>query len=286
MQICLEHNLAGLRLKSKPTGQTSKALVPLLTLSVSPLTRLPPHAPPNIITPKSLNAPWCASTLRSLLVLFFQHETVFLFPTWLTQTLPVSLSFHVIFFRKLLWPPRDSIPKVTLQHILGYYCSSPTSISGSSLPQQDCILFTLIFLRPDIHQTLPVDKNILEISITLKGFPWWLSGKESSCQCRRHGFNSWVGKIPWRVKWQPTPVFLPEKFHAQRSLWGLQSIASQRVRHDIATKWQQITLREASAFLSLELFLAVSKMLTHVFPWFPFSFFSSHNPPSCLSNPY
>ena len=179
------------------------------------------------------------------------------------------------------------VTKVPLQHILGYYCSSPTSISGSSLPQQDCILFTLIFLRPDIHQTLPVDKNILEISITLKGFPWWLSGKESSCQCRRHGFDSWVGKIPWRVKWQPTPVFLPEKFHAQRSLWGLQSIGSQRVRHDIATKWrQQITLREASAFLSLELFLAVSKMLTHVFPWFPFSFFSSHNPPSCLSNPY
>jgi len=33
-------------------------------------------------------------------------------------------------------------------------------------------------------------------------------------QCRRHrkyGFNPWVGKIPWRRKWQPTPVFLPEK---------------------------------------------------------------------------
>ena len=34
------------------------------------------------------------------------------------------------------------------------------------------------------------------------------------------GFNPWVCKIPWRRKWQPTPVFLPEKSHGQRSLEG------------------------------------------------------------------
>ena len=42
--------------------------------------------------------------------------------------------------------------------------------------------------------------------------PWWLNGKESTCQCRRHRgcrFNLWFGKIPWRRKWQPTPVYLP-----------------------------------------------------------------------------
>ena len=39
--------------------------------------------------------------------------------------------------------------------------------------------------------------------------PWWLRGKESACQCRRHGFDPWVRKIPWGSKWQPTPVFLP-----------------------------------------------------------------------------
>ena len=32
------------------------------------------------------------------------------------------------------------------------------------------------------------------------------------------GFSPWVRKIPWSKKWQPTPVFLPEKFHGQRSL--------------------------------------------------------------------
>ena len=48
----------------------------------------------------------------------------------------------------------------------------------------------------------------------------WLSGKKSICQCRRHGFNPWEWKITWRRKWQPTRVFLPGKFHGQRSLAG------------------------------------------------------------------
>ena len=62
------------------------------------------------------------------------------------------------------------------------------------------------------------------------GLPWWLSGKESTCQSRRHRrhrFNPWVREIPWRRKWQLTPVFLPGKFHGHRSLvgyspWGLK----------------------------------------------------------------
>ena len=52
------------------------------------------------------------------------------------------------------------------------------------------------------------------------GLPWWLSGKELTCQCRRYRFSSWVRTIPWRRKWQPTPVFLPGKSHEQRSLVG------------------------------------------------------------------
>ena len=52
-------------------------------------------------------------------------------------------------------------------------------------------------------------------------FHQWRSGKESICQCRRRkrrGFDPWVWKIPWRRKWHTTPVFLPGKFHGQRSL--------------------------------------------------------------------
>ena len=53
-----------------------------------------------------------------------------------------------------------------------------------------------------------------------KGLPRWHSGKESTCQCRRHGFKPWVRKISWSRKWQLIPVFLPGKFHGQRSLAG------------------------------------------------------------------
>ena len=52
------------------------------------------------------------------------------------------------------------------------------------------------------------------------GTPRWLSGKESTCQFKRHEFGPWVRKIPWRKKWQPTSVLLPGKFHGQRSLVG------------------------------------------------------------------
>ena len=48
----------------------------------------------------------------------------------------------------------------------------------------------------------------------------WLSGKESTCRCRRHRFDPWLRKIPWNRKWQPTPVFLLGKSHGQRSLAG------------------------------------------------------------------
>ena len=68
--------------------------------------------------------------------------------------------------------------------------------------------------------------------------PRWLSGKESSCQGRRHWFHPWVGKIPWRRKRQPTPVFLPGESHGRRSLVGYSPIGSQRTGPDLATKQQ------------------------------------------------
>ena len=38
--------------------------------------------------------------------------------------------------------------------------------------------------------------------------------------CRRPGFDPWVGKIPWRRKWQTTPAFLPRKSYGEKSLGG------------------------------------------------------------------
>ena len=39
-------------------------------------------------------------------------------------------------------------------------------------------------------------------------------------QCGKPGLDNWVGKIPWRREWQPTPVFLPGEFYEQRNLVG------------------------------------------------------------------
>ena len=63
------------------------------------------------------------------------------------------------------------------------------------------------------------------------GLPRRLSGKESACQCRRHGFNPWVGKIPWRRKWQLTLVFLP----AWRVPWTRGTWRA--TVHGIPTSW-------------------------------------------------
>ena len=66
-------------------------------------------------------------------------------------------------------------------------------------------------------------------------------------QCGRHRFNPWVGKISWRRKWQPTPVFLPGKIPWTEDPGRPQSMGSQRVGHDWAT--------------SLSLFLELPKCL-------------------------
>ena len=54
----------------------------------------------------------------------------------------------------------------------------------------------------------------------LPGLPTWLSGTESTCQCRRREFDPWVRNIPWRKKWRTAPVFLPGTSHGQKSLVG------------------------------------------------------------------
>ena len=52
------------------------------------------------------------------------------------------------------------------------------------------------------------------------GLPWWLSRWRIRLQCRRPGFDPWVGKIPWRRERLPTPVFWPGEFHGQYSPRG------------------------------------------------------------------
>ena len=63
----------------------------------------------------------------------------------------------------------------------------------------------------------------------LMGFPDGSDGKESACNVGdlglipglgRSRFDPWVGKIPWRRKQPPTPIFWPGEFHGMYSPWG------------------------------------------------------------------
>ena len=69
--------------------------------------------------------------------------------------------------------------------------------------------------------------------------PRWFSSKESTYQCKRHKFDPWAGKIPWRRKWQPTPVFLPGQFQGQRNLGSYSPWCQKRVGHNLVTKQRQ-----------------------------------------------
>ena len=69
-----------------------------------------------------------------------------------------------------------------------------------------------------------------EVYVRHLSFPGGSDGKSICLQCGRPGFDSWVGKIPWRRKWQPTPVFLPGKSHGRRSLVTVHGVAKSQAR--------------------------------------------------------
>ena len=63
--------------------------------------------------------------------------------------------------------------------------------------------------------------NVLNIyrKLNKNGFLFGSDSKESTCNVGGLGSVPGMGKIPWRRKWQPTPVFLPGEFHEQRGAW-------------------------------------------------------------------
>ena len=101
-------------------------------------------------------------------------------------------------------------------------------ISWGLSPQQTRWLFPGVLEMRSLNRVRGSFSQIYEIFILLYmtcvvkswGLLRWYSGKESTCQCRRHKrhrFSPWVGKIPWRSEWQPTPGFLPGECHGRGS---------------------------------------------------------------------
>ena len=95
------------------------------------------------------------------------------------------------------------------------------------------VLFAIRVFKKEGEEVRADKSELLEICV---GLPWWLSGKQYTCQYRRCGFGPWAWKIPGRRKCQPIPVFLSRKPHGQRSQVGYRPWGSQRVRHSLMTK--------------------------------------------------
>ena len=119
--------------------------------------------------------------------------------------------------------------------------SAKEAITGSRLGQgkawRECSLASLhrkrhVGAQPGLALSFPVPLALPPPSCTC--FPGGASGKEPSCQCRRHkrrGFYPWVEKLPWCRKWQPTPVFLL-KNSMDRGAWRatVHGVAESRTR--------------------------------------------------------
>ena len=151
-------------------------------------------------------------------------------------------------------PVHHQLPEFTQTHVHWVSDATENIEYQDSGPTSSCWLTTLFSFRREAlgHQTQQIawlrhqsDKSVIKHTFQVLRcsnllspnvmarfiFPGAISVitqvalvvKELTCQCRRfkrHGFSPWVGKIPWRRKWLPIPVFLPEKYHGQRSLAG------------------------------------------------------------------
>ena len=94
----------------------------------------------------------------------------------------------------------------------------------------------------------------------MRAFPGGANGKEPACQCRRwkrHGFDSWDGKIPWRRAWQLTPVFLPGDSMDCGAWWAIV--------HRITKSWIEVE------WLSIHYFVIVIVYILFLSKWGPHS---------------
>ena len=151
---------------------------------------------------------WCTIVHGYYFTLTFNYRFLIMRASPREWGLQGTSIFALISYRSPLWLAVSPSPDVILKLI--YNCVRlPTTIS--------------------YHYRGKVNHGLQRLLIMLRncsGFPDDTGGKEPACECRRHRgfrFDPWAGKTPWSWRWQPTAVFLPEKFQGQRRRVGYSS---------------------------------------------------------------
>ena len=115
------------------------------------------------------------------------------------------------------------------QQVTCFLCSSVTASLGGWSQAWGSVLSLPPRMGPELHGIQVPRAGSPGICV----IPGGARGEEPACQCRRCKglrFDPWVGKFPWRRKWQPTPVSLPGESHGQRrsltgySPWGCREL--------------------------------------------------------------
>ena len=93
---------------------------------------------------------------------------------------------------------------------------SIVDITGFSTGKQDRLRTTLVERVGNMIHIFVFLKIVS--SFNYVWLPWWLRWQRICLQCGRPRFSPWVEKIPWKMKWLPSPIFWLGKSHGQRSL--------------------------------------------------------------------
>ena len=165
-----------------------------------------------------------AEALRVTLLLYFStRHTGPTRETSLTGTKKIGVSMGYLQRGKLL--PLATAEKGETQPLCGFLlfnrfllkaCSVPDTVVGSGETSVNKTKSEGLHEAFDQGEKMEGRRHsksyrLWQLAVTIRngnrGLPWWLSGKESTCQCRRHRFNPWSGKIPHAVG----QLYLPKR---------------------------------------------------------------------------
>ena len=127
-----------------------------------------------------------------------------------------------------------SLKKYNLFSILSEWIFSSdyirTSSQYSSIENLPVLYLVSSTMVTYLHATWLICLFLIDDLRYDKSLLWCIPGEESRLQCRLHGLDPWVRKIPWRRQRKPTPMFLSWKFHRQRSLAGAVCRVTKQLR--------------------------------------------------------